>query len=209
MCDKYKYILRPLKYDNNAYEPSINAETMALHHDIHLQKYIDNLNIELEGYPRLRPLCVENIPAAARRLPAEAYDLLAYNSGGVFCHNTYFDLLMPPGIGPLRPQGQLGHAIKRDFSSFEGFVYSFKQAALGLMGSGWVWLCADLRGRLSIETTRINNMPNMARCRPVLILDMWEHAYYLTYRYNKGAYIDGYLRIINWEAAEKNFEGKE
>ncbi|NLK40048.1 MAG: superoxide dismutase [Clostridiales bacterium] len=204
--DRYKFILKPLKYGYNAYLPSLNTETMQLHHSVHLQRYIDCLNIELDGYPKLQPLSIERIPAAARRLSNDNYKQLIHYVGGVYCHNTYFDLLVPPGIMQACPSDSLKDAIINGFGSFESFFYAFKQAALNHKVSGWLWLLADSRGRLSIEATKENDLPNLYSKTAILVLDMWEHAYYLTYRYNKSAYIDGFFRIINWKTASENYE---
>lgn len=204
--DSYKFKIKPLKYRYNAYHPILCTESMQLHHGVHLQRYVDGLNIELDGYPNLQSFSIEELPAAARRLPKESSRQLMENLGGVFCHHTFFDLLIPPGILQTAPSEALKTAVITAFGSFESLFYNFKQLALGLEGSGWIWLLADSRGRLSLEAGRDNELPDLLSYRVVLLLDMWEHAYYLTYRCNKGAYIDGFFRIINWKIASENYE---
>lgn len=204
--DRYKFSIKPLKYPASAYLPFLTPEALGLHHGAHLQRHVDSLNIELDAYPRLQPLTIEQIPAAARRLPKERARELLHHLGGVYCHHLYFDLLIPPAVLQTRPTDLFRQAVTRDFGSIENFFYLFKQAALRHEGDGWVWLLADGRGRLSVAATTGNDLPNLQASVPVLVLDLWEHAYYLTYRCQKGAYIDGFFRIINWKAASENYE---
>lgn len=206
----YKFELKPLPYGYSALEPYINEETMHLHHDVHLAGYVNGLNTALDGFPKLQTLPVQLIQPTVERMslnPDTAIDLIK-NSGGVYCHNLYFDMMRPVNRNILlsEPDTYSTRLIKTQFGSLNNFFYDLKQAALGIYGSGWAWLLAEpmKRGmKLHITTTPNHTIPDTRKYLPLTCLDMWEHAYYLQYKANKAAYIDAWCRLVNWERMDE------
>jgi len=203
MNESYPFINDPLPYAYDAMEPYIDAKTMMLHHDRHLQAYIDNLNGTLSKYPRfqgwtLRQL-IRNIPS----LPEEIQDNVRHNAGGVFNHQFYFAALANPSVP--QPSGMLGAAIEREFGSIASFRTQWKQAALSVFGSGYAWLVVNAAGQLKIITTKNQDTPLPLGMCPVLNLDVWEHAYYLKHYNVRSDYIDDWFHVVNWEQADRNY----
>lgn len=218
----YPFVNLPLPYAYNAMEPFIDEKTMMLHHDRHLQTYIDNLNNALKSNPHLQKLSLEQLISNASRLPEPLQTTIRNNAGGVYNHRFYFDGLKPaaapgqsqenkPAAAPgsskpselpqgNQPFGDLAHRL----GSFENFKGIFKKAALSVFGSGYAWLVTD-GGRLRIVTTANQNTPVEQGLCPVLAIDVWEHAYYLKHYNLRTDYIDDWFRVINWEQAEQNY----
>ncbi len=198
----YPYVNLPLPYPYHAMEPWIDEKTMMLHHDRHLQTYVDNLNRVLEGQPELQRLSLEQLIRCGPDLPESVRDGVRNNAGGVYNHRFYFKLLQnPEEEGPV---GKLGQAIQRDFGSGLRFREQFKKAALSVFGSGYAWLVLD-RGRLKIVTMPNQSCPLEMGMAPVLTVDVWEHAYYLKHYNVRAAYLDDWFRVVSWEQAEQNF----
>lgn len=203
MNEHYKFINTPLPYAYDAMEPYIDEKTMMLHHDRHLQTYIDNLNSTLSEYPQFQNWTLEQLIMNVPSLPEEIRTAVKNNGGGVFNHQFYFSNLANPA--PFRPFGMLGSAIKNEFCSYESFQKQFKTAALSVFGSGYAWLVVNAAGKLSIMTTRNQDTPLPLGMCPVLNIDVWEHAYYLKH-YNKRAdYIDDWFHVVNWNNANGNY----
>lgn len=198
----YPFVNLPLPFPNDALEPFIDEKTMMLHHDRHLQTYIDNLNVLLQNRPWLQKRSLTELIQTASQLPAELQAPLRNNAGGVYNHRFYFDLLAKP-VGAA-PSGALLTAIDRDFGSFDRFQEIFKKAAMSVFGSGYAWLAAA-DGRLRIITTANQNTPLEHGLCPVLAVDVWEHAYYLKHYNLRADYLDDWYRVVNWPRAEKNF----
>lgn len=197
----YPYINLPLHYPYNAMEPFIDEKTMMLHHDRHLQTYINNLNDILKDHPRLQQMSLEQMIRNSSRLPKDIQNGIRNNAGGVYNHRFFFDLLKNPA--EEAPQGNLLPAIDRSFGSYEEFRNEFKKAALSVFGSGYAWLVYD-HGKLRIITTPNQNSPIEQGLCPILAIDVWEHAYYLKHYNVRSDYIDDWFRVINWEQAERN-----
>ena len=203
MSEHYKFINTPLPYAYNAMEPYIDEKTMMLHHDKHLQTYIDNLNNTLSEYPQLQDWTLEQLIMNVPSLPAEIQTAIKNNGGGVFNHQFYFTNLANPA--PSYPVGMLNEAIENQFGSYQAFQNQFKAAALSVFGSGYAWLVVDATGQLRIITTQNQDTPLPLGMCPVLSIDVWEHAYYLKH-YNKRAdYIDNWFHIVNWDNANRNY----
>lgn len=203
--EHYKFELKPLMYPHSALEPMIDTETMHIHHDIQLAGYVNGLNADLDGLPKLQPLPLQLIqPTAARlSLPGDVSTDLIKNSGGVYCHNMYFDMMRPAerSIRMIEPDTYSTRLIKTQFGSLNNFFYDIKKSALGIYGSGWVWVLAEpmkIGITLRITTTANHTIPDLNKYLPLTCLDMWEHAYFLQYKTNKSAYIDSWCRLINW-----------
>ncbi|MDD3165717.1 MAG: superoxide dismutase [Oscillospiraceae bacterium] len=193
----------PLAYAYDALEPYIDAQTMVLHHDRHLQTYVDNLNAALQPYPWLQTLSLQQLLRASTHLPMTIATPVARNAGGVYNHRLYFDGLTPESA-PL-PDGALSSAIVRRFGSISQFREQLTQAAAGVFGSGYAWLCADRRGTLSIVTTANQETPQGLCLCPILNLDVWEHAYYLKHFNKRADYLTDWFHVVNWPAAEARY----
>lgn len=198
----YPFVNYPLPYDYDALEPYIDEKTMHLHHDKHLQTYIDNLNNVLEKYPQLQRLSLEQLIKTSGRLQKQIQTVVRNNSGGVYNHRFFFEGLKNSTQG--EPNDRLAEAISKAFGSYEDFITEFKKAALSVFGSGYAWLIYD-RYRLRIMTTPNQNSPIEKGLCPILVIDVWEHAYYLKHYNVRADYIDNWFNIINWERAEENF----
>ena len=200
--ETYPFTNLPLPYGYDAMEPYIDEKTMHLHHDRHLQTYIDNLNKILEANPDLQKLTLKELIRSVPRLPYSIQTGILNNAGGVYNHRLYFDLLINPS--GRKPVGRLAEAIVRDFGSTENFYKAFKEAALSVFGSGYAWL-VSYRGSLKIVTTPNQNTTLGMELCPVITIDVWEHAYYLKHYNVRADYIEDWFQIINWERAEQNY----
>lgn len=196
----------PLPYAFDALEPYIDARTMEIHHDRHLQAYIDGLNRAIAPFPALQNctaarLAVLNAPALRCIRPA-----LCRNAGGVFNHRFYFAGMTPDGSRRL-PCGALQAAVLQTFGTQAAFEDAFTKAALGVFGSGYVWLVRDVAGRPRIITTANQDTPMARGLRPLLCCDVWEHAYYLKHRNRRADYAADWLRVADWARANDIFTG--
>lgn len=199
----YPFQNPPLPYAYDALEPMIDTQTMILHHDRHLQTYVDNLNKALEGYPSLQNRSLEILLCMADRLPQQIRRAVHDNAGGVYNHELYFAQMSPT---PKQvPEGALLAAVQSAFGSFEDFQAKMKAAGLAVFGSGYVFLVCDGRGRLKLFPAPNQDTPLPLGLYPLLALDVWEHAYYLKH-YNKRAdYINDWLSLIDWAWVEQRY----
>ncbi len=195
--------LPPLPYDPDALEPHIDARTMEIHHTKHHQAYITNLNKALEGHPDLEAKSVEDLLAGISQVP-EAIRGAVRNHGGGHANHCLFWNVMAPGGGA--PAGDLAAAIDRDFGSFDAFREKFSAAAGGRFGSGWAWLVVA-GDRLEVTSTANQDSPLMDGKKPILGLDVWEHAYYLNYQNRRPDYIKAWWNVVDWSAVAANLAG--
>lgn len=200
--NSYPFVNLPLPYPYDALEPFIDARTMELHHDRHLQTYINHLNGVLKDHPQLQRMSLEQLIRSAPLMRGELQTSIRNNAGGVWNHRFFFDGLDKSPI--KQPIGSLARAIDHRFGSYDAFREAFRKAALGVFGSGYAWLVTE-RGRLRILTTPNQNSPVQQRLCPVLTVDVWEHAYYLKHYNARADYIDNWFQVIDWEQAEKNY----
>ena len=196
------YTLPPLPYDYN--EPSIDEQTMRIHHDKHHQAYVTNLNAALEGHADLQNKPVEELIANIDALP-EAIRTPVRNNGGGHANHTFFWEIMRPG-GAREPEGALKQAIDQAFSGLTQFKEQFAKACGGRFGSGWGWLTMAKGGGLAIESTPNQDSPLMAGKTPILGCDVWEHAYYLKYQNRRPDYVAAWWNVVNWTEAGRRFE---
>ena len=201
--------LPPLPYPNNALEPHIDARTMEIHHDKHHAAYVANLNKALESAPELAGKSAEEIIANLAAVPEAVRTMVRNNGGGHVNHSFFWKLLAPNGAG--QPTGKLAEAITAAFGSFDEFKEKFAAAAAGRFGSGWAWLVVN-GGKLEIGSTANQDNPIMGKAvagmegKPVLGLDVWEHAYYLHYQNRRPDYVKAWWNVVNWEQAGQNYE---
>ena len=198
----YPFENLPLPYDYTDMEPYIDSKTMSIHHDKHLQTYIDNLNSVLKDNPELQKWSLVELIAKAGEIPEDIQGMVRNNAGGVYNHRLYFDMLKNPA--EKQPIGKLAEAINNEFGSFDEFKDTFKGVALKIFGSGYAWLTLD-SGKLRIVATPNQNNPIENHMYPILTLDVWEHAYYLKYKNLRTKYIDAWFNIINWQLADQRF----
>ena len=197
--------LPPLPYDHDALEPHIDAKTMQIHHGKHHQGYVDKLNAALEGHDELQQLSIEDLLTGHSGLPKQILDAVRNNGGGHANHSLFWKIMKPGGGG--EPGGELARALRAKFGGISGFRDAFKRAATGRFGSGWAWLVLDGDdGELSIVSTANQDSPLMNGQKPVLGLDVWEHAYYLRYQNRRGDYVDAWWNVVNWAQVAENFD---
>ncbi len=204
MQEHFKFVNQPLPYSYKAMEPYIDIQTMYLHHDKHLQTYVDNLNKALENYPFLHNFTLEQLLSNLESIPEEIRTTVKNNAGGVYNHRLYFNGLANPSKGG--PSGELKEAMERQFGDYESFKQKFKEEALGVFGSGYAWLVIDTRGDLQIIKTANQDTPLAEHFVPILNIDVWEHAYYLKHFNVRKDYIDDWFMVVNWEFAKEQFE---
>lgn len=204
--DGGKFTLPALPYAYDALEPFIDKQTMEIHHTKHHQAYVDNLNKALEKPIEglSTPYSFENIFKVSHKVPA-----LRNNAGGHWNHTFFWQCLTPNQKSEANfPSPTLIRIIEKDFGSFEAFKELFEKTALSRFGSGWVWLCLN-DGKLVIGSTANQDnplMPNMDVIgKPVLALDVWEHAYYLKYQNKRADYVKSFWSIVNWNFVQKKF----
>jgi superoxide dismutase, Fe-Mn family len=198
------FTLPPLPYPFNALEPAIDAKTMEIHHDKHHAAYVKNLNDALAKHPELLKRPVEELLRNLKSLPVDEKTRTAVrNNGGGHYNHTLFWQIMGPHAGG-EPTGPLGDAIKRDFRSFDAFKTEFKDYAMKRFGSGWAWLVAA-DGKLVITSTPNQDSTLTEGRRPLLGIDVWEHAYYLKYQNRRNDYVDAWWSVVNWKTAGERF----
>jgi Fe-Mn family superoxide dismutase len=202
----YEFKLFKLPYDFDALEPFIDTKTMQLHHDRHLKSYTDKLNAALKPFAEFHCWSLERLLCNINTLPVKLRNGVRNNGGGVYNHIYYFSSMSPNGKGDERiPQGCLGEKIDRIFGSWEKFRERFKECALDVFGSGYLWLVADRRGHLKILQTANQDAPITRGFCPVMTIDLWEHAYYLKHYNDRASYIDNWFEVLNIEFAEENY----
>lgn len=196
------YQLPELPYAYDALVPTIDEETMHLHHEKHHNTYVTNLNAAIEKHPEFGTKTVEELVASINEVPEDIRTAVRNNGGGHANHSFFWKIMSPNGGG--EPVGELKAAIEETFGSFDEFKAQFKAAAAARFGSGWAWLVVD-NGKLAIISTANQDNPLMEGKVPVVGLDVWEHAYYLNYRNVRPNYIDAFWNVVNWEQANENY----
>lgn len=195
--------LAKLGYAYNALEPHIDAKTMETHYSKHYLKYTDELNKAIKGTP-METKTIEDI---LKGLDMEN-KAVRNNGGGYYNHTLYWEIMGPNAGG--EPKGALAEAINKDFGSFENFKTQFTEVSTKQFGSGWAWLVVDKEGKLVVGSTPNQDNPLMPNVgisgKPVLGIDVWEHAYYLNYLNKRPDYITAFYNVINWDAVAKKYE---
>lgn len=209
-----KFELPKLPYAYDALEPHIDARTMEIHHAKHHQTYVTKLNEALDkhpditealaGKPELKAL--EELLLNLNSVPEDVRTAVHDHGGGHFNHSLFWRTMGKAGAaGGGEPGGRLMKSIEDAFGDFVRFKEDFSKAAAGIFGSGWAWLAADEKNALSIVTTPNQDSPFANKLRPILCLDIWEHAYYLKYQNRRPDYIAAWWNVVNWKEAGSNF----
>ena len=197
------YQLPKLPYSYDALEPHIDARTMEIHHTKHHQTYINNVNAALEKYPALAEKSVEDLISDLNAVPEDIRTVVRNNGGGHANHSLFWTIMAPKAGG--EPSGELGEAIKSAFGGFDSFKDQFSKAAAGRFGSGWAWLSVDGSGKLVVTSTPNQDSPLSEGLKPILGLDVWEHAYYLNYQNRRPDYIAAWWNVVNWKQVASNY----
>ena len=194
--------LPPLPYDYAALEPHIDEQTMRIHHDKHHQAYVDNANAALAG-TELADMSVEQVLTNLEVLPEDKQTAVLNNAGGHANHSFFWEIMGPDGGG--EPSGALGDAIGDLWGSFDDFKAAVNDNGVKRFGSGWTWLVHDGTA-LSLYSTPNQDSPILNDDIPILGIDVWEHAYYLTYQNRRPDYLGAWWNVVNWDAVTANYE---
>ena len=195
-------ILPDLPYAYDALEPHIDAETMTLHHVKHHATYVANANAALEKHPEIGE-DLEALLADVSQIPEDIRQAVINNGGGHLNHALFWELMSPE---ETQISQELSEDIDATFGSFEDFKAAFTAAATGRFGSGWAWLVVNAEGKLEVLSTANQDTPIMEGKKPILGLDVWEHAYYLNYRNVRPNYIKAFFEIINWNKVNELYQ---
>ena len=191
-----------LPYDYTALEPHIDEQTMRIHHDKHHAAYVTNLNAALEKHPDLQSKSIEDLLKGINSVPEESRTAIRNNGGGHANHTMFWEIMGPNGGSA--PTGAIGEAITSTFGSFDSFKEQMNKAGATRFGSGWAWL-VDAGGKLVVESSANQDSPIMEGKKPIIGIDVWEHAYYLKYQNKRPDYLAAWWNVINWDAVNKRF----
>ncbi|MGD7652318.1 MAG: superoxide dismutase [Verrucomicrobiales bacterium] len=203
------HTLPELGYAYDALEPHIDARTMEIHHSKHHQAYITNLNNAIAGKADLEAMGICDLVSGVGTLPADVQTAVRNNGGGHANHSFFWKAIAPGGASA--PSGELAAAIDSAFGSFDAFKEAFAKAGATRFGSGWAWLVKKDDGSLAVCSTANQDNPRMgeavAGCsgKPLLGLDVWEHAYYLNYQNRRPDYIAAFWSVVNWDFVAERF----
>jgi len=200
-----QFKLPALQFKYNALEPTIDSTTMYIHYNFHHAAYVSNLNKALAKYPELYKKDIVDLIQNINELPADIQTAVRNNGGGYYNHSFFWSILAPAGSAPMSPK--LEKILVENFGSIDAFKAEFEKAAVGQFGSGWAWVIKEKTGKLRIISTpnQDNSLMQKAEVKgkPVLTIDVWEHAYYLKYQNKRIAYVKAFWNVVNWTEVEK------
>src|SRR5216110_2435743 len=202
------YELPPLPYPKDALEPYFDAMTMEIHHDKHHGAYVTNVNKAIAGKPDLEKKSIEDLISNLDAVPTDIRNVVRNNGGGHANHSMFWKTLGPKAGG--NPSGKLAEDINATFGSFDAFKEKLEAAGVGRFGSGWAWLIVN-KGKLEIASTANQDSPLMGKAvagcegKPILGVDVWEHAYYLKYQNRRPDYLKAIWNVINWAEVAKHY----
>lgn len=197
-----KHMLPKLLYAFDALEPYMDAKTVEIHYSKHHQGYCDKLNIALEKHPALFDKDVEELLVNLDSVPLDIRTAVRNFGGGFVNHNLFWECMGSKSSGV--PHGKILNTIVKDFGSFDEFRKQFTASAVGLFGSGYTWLVVS-DGKLEIINTKDQDSPISLGKKPVLVIDVWEHSYYVKHFWNRVEYINDWWQLVNWSQVEKNY----
>ena len=208
-----KYELPKLPYGYDALEPYIDARTMEIHYTKHHQTYVNKLNEALDKHPEIADKPLAELLTLIDEVPEDIRTAVRNHGGGHMNHSFFWAIMGPAtgdgnGMAGNAPDGKIAEAIVAAFGDFAKFKEEFSKVAAGVFGSGWAWLVKNERGKLIIMTTPNQDSPLMHKQKPVLGLDVWEHAYYLKYQNKRPDYIDAWWNVVDWKAVNKIVESQ-
>jgi superoxide dismutase, Fe-Mn family len=197
------FTLPPLPYDYDALEPSIDKETMQIHHDKHHAAYVKNLNAALKDHPDFFKMDIVEVLKNVGKLPKDVQQAVINNGGGHLNHSLFWNWMAPKGKGG-EPSGALAKAIDESFESLSKFQEKLSTAGVKQFGSGWAWLVLD-KGKLAVVSSANQNSPVLTGATPLLGVDVWEHAYYLKYQNRRPEYIAAWWNVVNWKDVDERY----
>lgn len=200
-----QHTLPQLPYAYNALEPYFDSTTMYIHLNNHHAAYVNNLNKALEKYPDLQKKSIQQLLGSLNALPAEIKVTVRNSGGGHLNHSMFWKMLAPAGSTTMSKAVE--KMLIDNFGSVDAFKSKFEAASVGRFGSGWAWLLKTPDGKLIIESTANQDNTFMdlidVNAKPVLALDVWEHAYYLKYQSKRAAYVKAFWNVVNWNEVER------
>lgn len=199
-----KHFLPELPYAFDALEPYMDAKTVEIHFGKHHKTYVDKLNLALEKHPSLFQKSIEELLINLDKVP-EDIRIPVRNFGGGHANHSLFWEVMSPASKSGKCSGSLLKAITRDFGNFDEFKKLFTEKSLAFFGSGWVWLVVDNTGKLEITCTGNQDTPLSSGKKPILVIDLWEHAYYLKYQNRRPEFVEAWWNLVNWDRVEELF----
>ena len=198
-----KHQLPKLLYSFDALEPYMDSKTVELHYTKHHQGYCDKFNLALEKHPKLFEKNAEELLSNLNIIPEDIKKQVINFGGGYVNHNIFWECMAPHSINKIK--GKILESINKNFGSFEEFKKQFTEKAITLFGSGYCWLVTNQNDKLEIITTKDQESPLSIGKKPVLVIDVWEHAYYLKYQNRRAEFIEAWWNIVNWQKVEENF----
>jgi superoxide dismutase, Fe-Mn family len=199
-----EFSLPDLPYPHNALEPHIDARTMEIHHQKHHGGYVSKLNDAVSKHPELKDKSVEDLLRGIESIPEDIRTAVRNNGGGHANHSLFWRIMGPNAGG--EPTGGVGDAIRSAFGDFSAFRDKFAAAATGRFGSGWAWLILGNGGNVEIIDLPNQDSPLMQGRKPILGLDVWEHAYYLNYQNRRPDYVNAWWNVVNWAEVDKQYQ---
>lgn len=190
------FILPKLPYAVDALEPYIDAQTLEIHHGKHHATYVNNLNAALEGHESLQQKSIKEILTNLNEVPEEIRTAVQNNGGGHYCHSLFWESMKPKGGG--EPTADIKREIEKYFTTFDNFQNELSKAAVSRFGSGYGWL-VEHDGKLEVLSTANQDTPLAAGKKPLLIIDVWEHAYYLKYQNRRPEFVTNWWNTIDWD----------
>ena len=190
------FALPELGYEFNALEPHIDALTMEIHHGKHHAAYVDKLNTALEKYPDLQTKKIEELLSGIKNIPEDIRQAVINNGGGHHNHTLFWESMKPGG------SQNVPDAVTKTFNSLEDLKAKMTEAAINRFGSGWAWLVKQGES-LEVYSTANQDSPLMEGKNPILGIDVWEHSYYIKYKWNRAGYIESWWKVVNWDVVSK------
>lgn len=190
------FVLPKLQYAVDALEPYIDAQTLEIHHGKHHATYVNNLNVALEGHESLQQKSIKEILTNLNEVPEEIRTAVQNNGGGHYCHSLFWESMKPKGGG--EPTADIKREIEKYFTTFDNFQNELSKAAVSRFGSGYGWL-VEHDGKLEVLSTANQDTPLAAGKKPLLIIDVWEHAYYLKYQNRRPEFVTNWWNTIDWD----------
>ncbi|MDR0271450.1 superoxide dismutase [Paenibacillus sp.] len=194
------FVLPKLAYGYDELEPYLDARTMEIHHDKHHATYVANLNKALENYPQFKNATIEELISHLDDIPEEIRTAVRNHGGGHYGHSLYWSIMSPTGGG--NPHGDIAKGIEKYFGSFEQMKDELTKAAISRFGSGWGWLVVN-GDKLEVTSTPNQDTPLAENKTPILVVDVWEHAYYLQYQNKRPDFVSSWWNVVNWEEVNR------
>jgi Fe-Mn family superoxide dismutase len=198
------FVLPQLPFASDALEPFIDSQTVEIHYGKHHATYLKNLNTALEKYPNLFEKSIETILTDLSLIPEDIRTAIRNNGGGYYNHNLYWEMMGK--TGHHEPEGKLADSINRTFGGFTEFKAKMEKSGLGRFGSGYSWLSIKNDGGIIIHATPNQDCPLSEGLYPLLVVDVWEHAYYLKYQNRRAEYLSNWWNVVNWKNVQTRFD---